>query len=666
MPPMRARRIIALLLAVSLAAACSGDDDTNAAGSTTTAPGSSETGQPADPAVDGCDDLDPTACLLPFPNDAFTVAADTPTGRRLALPLDGMPTNEEGTPIAVDDMNRGDGFSPGSAVLVHVPGLDVEKTGIAPSTDIGRSLDDDAPVVLLDTETGERVPYWAELDARATDEATRLLIVRPAVGLAEGHPIAVGLRDLRGSGGDPVDPAPAWASVGDGSLEPPSRLAHLRQVEATLDDAVGADEDWWLAWDFTVASEPSLSGRLRHIRDAAYEALGDGAPAFTVGEVTDQDGVRRITGTYDVPLFLDSTEPGGRFVLDGEGLPEQGTGTYPARFVCVAPVDPGEPALPIVYGHGLLGSAEEVEGLAAVAGAGMAACATDWIGMSRADLPVVATTLQDLSGFSTQPDRLQQAHVNMSFLGRLLNHPDGFARDRAFQDAEGAAVFDIGSTQFVGNSQGGILGGAASAVSTEWERVVLGVPGMNYSLLLTRSIDWDRFAEIYEAAYTDEVERVLGLSVIQLLWDRGENQAYARHLTADPYDGIEAKRVLLIEAFGDHQVANVSTELLARTIGARVHRPVLGPGRSDDKAPAWDIDELSYDEPFDAALLVWDYGNPPPPAVNVPPREPEHGEDPHGAGTREPRLLAQAFGFLRTGELEDVCGGAPCTSDANG
>mgnify|MGYP007112984214 CR=1 FL=1 len=58
---------------------------------------------------------------------------------------------------------------------------------------------------------------------------------------------------------------------------------------------------------------------------------------------------------------------------------------------------------------------------------------------------------------------------------------------------------------------------------------------------------------------------------------------------------IEPKTVLLIEAFGDHQVANVATEVLARTIAAAVREPGLLDGRSNDVDPQWGI------TPFDAA-----------------------------------------------------------------
>ena len=199
---------------------------------------------------------------------------------------------------------------------------------------------------------------------------------------------------------------------------------------------------------------------------------------------------------------------------------------------------------------------------------------------------------------------------------------------------------------FVGNSQGGVLGGAVSAVTDEWERAVLGVPGVGYNLLLPRSSDWPEFQAVFDPAYPDPIDRVIVLELIQLLWDRGENSAYVQHLTADPYEGVPAKTVLLVEAFGDHQVANVSTAVLARTIGAAVTDPALEPGRSDDVEPYWGIPVLDGFPATTSVLSVWDYGTPAPPTVNLPPTEPEYGEDPHGAGSSEPGVLTQALTFL--------------------
>ncbi len=675
---MRRPLVPVLLFAVVAvgAAACSDDAregaaDTAASTSSTasTVAESTTTGPEDAILVDSlqCDPLDERACLLPWPNDAFTVPdPSTATGRRLDIHPDATPRNAEGVPIDVTDQNRADGFSPGSAVLAFVPGLDLERTGIAPSTDVGASLADDAPVVLLDTTTGDRIPHWGELDAQAP-EGDQLLMIRPAVSLPEGHRIVVGLRNLLDANGDALERGTAFQAAVEGFPEPLERARHFREILAELDaDGVAVDE-LYMAWDFTVASTESLSGRALRARDLAYAAIDDGAPAFTVDQQTDEGGLRIIEGTFEVPNFLTGAgEPGSSLLLDDEGLPVQSTDTpfFTAPYRCLMPLAPSGTQPTIVFGHGLLGSRSQVDGLSFAASAGLAGvCGTDEIGMATEDLPNLALILADLSKFHQQADRMVQGLINQQFLGRLLNSAEGFAGNAAFQTSDGTPLVTVGNTVFVGNSQGGVLGGAMSAVSNEWSRVVLGVPGVNYSLLLTRSSDWPEFQTIFDAAYTDPADRVLALQLIQLLWDRGENNGYVQHLTTDTFPGIDPKRVLLVQAFGDHQVANVSTEVLARTIGAAVYEPALTDGRSPDVDPQWAIPSLADTPDAGAVLVVWDWGTPAPPTVNLPPTEPEYGDDPHGNGSSEPRLLQQALTWLITGEFTDVCAGSPCIGD---
>ena len=669
------RPALSLLIPLALlAAACSDDNSSTPGGSAGTAAATTDGGPTTTAPEDAilldslqCDPLDERACLLPWPNNAFTVPdATTATGRRVDIHPDSTPLSADGVPIDVTDQNRADGFSPGSAILTLVPGLDVETTGIAPSTDIGASLADDAPVVLLDTTNGERIPYWGELDAPAP-EGDQLLMIHPAISLPEGHRIVVGLRNLKDADGALIPRTTAFQAAIDNSPEP---LERARAFRTLLEDlaANGVDiDEVHLAWDFTVASADSLSGRMLHIRSQAYDELGEAAPSFAITAVTDNGATRTIDGTYEVPNFLTGDGgPGNTFDLGADGLPQRNADDpfISADFHCVVPTAPGSPVPPIVYGHGLLGSRGEVDALSFAAELAVAApCATDEIGMSSGDIGNLATILGDLSHFDQQADRMQQGLLNQQFLGRLLNHPLGFASDPAFQAADGSAVIAVGQTQFVGNSQGGILGGAASAISTEWSRVVLGVPGINYSLLLPRSSDWPQFQSIFDVAYTDPVDRVIALQLIQMLWDRGENNGYAQHLTADPYDGFEAKQVLLVQAFGDHQVANVSTEVLARTIGAATRTPVIADGRSNDVTPLWGIDPFDPAAPTNGVVVLWDYGTPAPPPVNLPPTEPEYGQDPHGAGSNEPMVLQQALTFLFTGQVTDPCNGGPCQSD---
>jgi hypothetical protein len=623
-----------------------------------------------------CEFLGQRKCLLPFPNDRFTVADPaTDTGRRVNLASESMPANVGGTHMDPSDWNRNDGFSPGAMILAQIPRLDLEETGAAPITDIGSSLRPRAPIVLVDANTGERHPFFAELDTTATTTEGRALIIRPARNLLEGHRYIVAMRRLKEPNGSRIQPSRAFEVYRDGigtffpAVE--SRRAHFESLFATLALAGIARHNLVLAWDFTVASERNLSERMLHIRDDGFASLGASAPAFSVSQVTEDvndDVLRQVVGTFSVPLYLTGTGgPGSRFAYGPDGLPVR-NGDYTANFVCQIPrsvVDPGggvDPARGVVYGHGLLGSRNEALGLGNAARTNnVVFCATDWIGMSSEDVPNVLQILQDLSRFPTLADRTQQGILNSLFLARLLKDPNGFASHPAFQVA-GEPTHVTGEVFFNGNSQGGIIGGAATAVSTEWTRAVLGVPGMNYSTLLSRSIDFDPFFELIRQSYPDELDRTISYSLIQMLWDRAEANGYAHHMTDDPLPGTPPHQVLLIMAFGDHQVANITTETEARTIGAHVWEPALGAGKSPDVDPQWGIPAVPS-VPFSGSVLViWDFGNPHPPIENVPPREPDFGEDPHGKGRNEPRVLQQVSEFLRTrGTFIDVCGG-PCVS----
>jgi hypothetical protein len=72
-----------------------------------------------------CQPFTSKPCLLPFPNNLYTVKdPSSATGRRVHLPREAMPTNTEGSRVRVGPYNRNDGFSPGSAMVARVPGLD--------------------------------------------------------------------------------------------------------------------------------------------------------------------------------------------------------------------------------------------------------------------------------------------------------------------------------------------------------------------------------------------------------------------------------------------------------------------------------------------------------------------------------------------------------------
>ena len=580
--------------------------------------------------------------------------------------------------------------------------------------------------MLIDAATRRRQLIWAELeypDELGKDPAVQTLVLHPAKNLEEGHRYIVALRNLRRADGTIIQPSAAFRAARDGERTD----SHMESIFRTLRRAGISRSDLFLAWDFTVASERNLSERMLSIRDRAFAELGDtnladlkvagAAPQFVVnpdlpdnlpsqipGEAREQDGVvnfapcsagdpnaceagesnrlvRIVRGRVLVPCFLSTPEcvEGGTFSYGADGLPQRIPGNMAAApFTCIIPraVLTRGPARPSLYGHGLLGDGGQATGGAnqdLASEHNILSCGTDWSGMSTEDLPNIATLLADLSRFASLADRGQQGMLNFLFLGRALIHPDGLSADPAFV-VDGRPTIDTSRLYYTGGSQGGIMGGSLTAVAPDFTRAALGVPAMNYSILLQRSIDFDTYAQIMYRAYPDELERPLVLSLVQLLWDRAEANGYAHHMTRDPYPNTPPHEVILNMAWGDHQVTNWATLVEARTIGARLRAPALEPSRGYDNEFFGIPTIRSY--PATGSLFgVWDVGplrqvngqtkgTPRPPTGNVPNRE---GVDPHGPDASEQASArAQVSAFLQPDALSRIvnaCGLAPCHLD---
>jgi hypothetical protein len=649
-----------------------------------------------------------TLCMLPFPNDYFTRSdPSSPTGRRIDFENAGMPTNVLGQPIQAAPYNASDGFSQGATILLKVPGIettaDVRATGAAPINHIGRYRRPHAPVVVIDAESGKRWPIWVEIDSNAADPAKRLLEIHPAVNFASGHRYVVALRNLRNAAGERIEAPSAFRYYRDRvrSHQPEieARRKHFEGIFKSLKKE-GIDRDeLYLAWDFTVASDRNNYRRALAMRDASFAELGDtdlsdlvpqgGAPSFQVLSVEEDPNpgqiARRVKGTFQVPCYLFPTcAPFGTFQLGADGLPIRNPVPWTANFDCIVPVSvaSGPPASgrPVLYGHGLFGQAGEVASSpqrTLAQAHRMVKCATDEIGMSQSDIPVAISALQDLSRFPALPDRLQQGLLNELYLGRLMISPGGFTGHPAFhQDGTplSPSVLDTSRLYYNGNSQGGIMGGALTALAPDFTRASLGVPGMNYSVLLPRSVDFDPFAQVFYPSYPNETARPLILGLIQMLWDRGEPNGYAHRITDDPLPDTPSHEVLMNVAFGDHQVTIYQADVMARTVGAAAHRPVLYEGRWPDTDVLWGVPSIKRYPYTGSAIYYWDDGpvrpdplNPeavigtePPPYENVPNRS---GRDPHGAPRATPAEQQLVSDFFEGAILQrDDCGGGPCYS----
>jgi hypothetical protein len=696
--------------------------------------------------ADRCDFLDPAVCMQPFPNDYFTVPdSGTDTGRRLNFQSASMPHNSAGVPMDPTDFNHADGFSPGNEIIVHIPEVVAQtafdKTGFVPQTDEHRYADANQPVVVINTDTGQRQPIFAELDSLPAKyggaPADVNLIIRPLRNFDEGGHYIVALRDVKDASGQTVPPPMPFRVYRDRLIttQAPieSRRPHMEDLLSELQGDGIPRANLYMAWDFTVASENSLAGRALALRNAALSQLGDNtpgdgvvdgdSPTFEITNVTDNSDpnnpiLRQVDGVLtNVPCYLNSTDcaPGGRLTIpNGSDTPSttpngvaKDAGADGVKFRCVIPrstIAGGtlHPAQSGLYGHGLLGSYTQVNGQGRLSNLNNSIwCATNFAGFSSDDVSVVISALGDLSNFPKLTDRMLQGFVNFTYLGRALLKADdtgGLNSNPAFQvDPDGAGgasagpVIDTSNLYYEGISQGAIMGGALTALSTDFTQSVLDVTGMNYSTLLSRSTDSAQYLEtggigLY-AHYPNQVERQLIFSLMQLIWDRGEGDGYAQHMTDDPLPDTPAHRVLLQAAVGDFQVSNLTAEVEARTIGASLHTPAIDPGRNWDVNPFLDIPPIgSYPFSGPAALVYYDGGpmswlndspaNTPAgmecpngdpttdpcqgtalePTNNTAPIEDDgYGDDPHGYPRRAADGLAHVVSWLQPGGFIDQC-----------
>jgi hypothetical protein len=642
-------------------------------------------------------------CLFPFPDNRLTRPdRASATKLQVKLPAAAMPRDKNGIAIQPGPYDRNDGFSPGSTIVLRVPGLDnpaaITRTGLVPVTNIAQSLAKRQAIVLIDQATGRRQLIWAELDANAKGASNTDLLIHPAKLLADGRTFIVALRNLRTKSGKLIT-APRWfALLRDGGKLPAAERSQKTRYAAIFKAltraGIAAGKSLYEAWNFTVESQRSLTGRMLAIRNNAFAQLGDTnladsvdsgpAPAFTVTDtkpLVSSTGalLTQVDGTLQVPCYLavcgPSTQPGFHYSSTSlYATPTQTPGNVATTsFECIVPstATPLTPTRVSLYGHGLLGSEDEVHSGAVEAlatGHNMVLCATDFWGLAENDTVNDAAALGNINLFGAVIDRLQQGALNTLYLGRLMLDPAGLASNAAFRTA-GQPMIESSNLYYDGNSQGGIEGGMVTALSPDVRRAVLGVTGIDYAnLLVQRSTDFAPFGAILYPAYPDDSVHPLVLDLMQQLWDRGEPDGYAQQMTTHPLPGTPSHQVLMQIAYGDHQVSMYSAAVEARTVGAAAYQPALdlNTNRSRDRNLLYGLPTIKAFPFAGSAIEIWDSGpghTQPPPLTNTAPADTPANQDPHEDPRNTPSAQAQVSDFLQAnGTVTNVCGGTPCHS----
>src|SRR5688572_24768987 len=236
----------------------------------------------------------------------------------------------------------------------------------------------------------------------------------------------------------------------------------------------------------------------------------------------------------------------------------------------------------IMWGHGLLGDRYQLGALSRAAYThGMITAAVDMQGMAEEDVPPAVIPLTaDFSLFHYIPERLHQGILNHLLLGRLLGDPvAGFDSHVAFQlGTPAVGIIDTSEVYYSGGSQGGIFGLTIMAVTENFPRGFLAVPGANYSTLLHRAAPFALFRALLRVAYPDPLDEQLLVALVQQLWDRADPISYLPHvLPGDLSSPRYPHHVLLHMATCDSQVSNLGTEIAVRSLGI----PQMGPALHD-------------------------------------------------------------------------------------
>lgn len=632
-----------------------------------------------------CDALDPTFCALPWPSDLFLAKDDgTATGRRLVFGPTSLPATAAGVHLDPALFAGLDGYGLGTPVLFDLGPLDFAKLPNEWETLLD-SLAADSPTLLLQlTADGlVRRPHFVEPDKTGVDADT-LTILRPAVILEPNTTYVVALRKLVRPDGTAVPASPAFAALRDGTptTDPgiESRRANFETIFAQLAAAGVERDELTLAWSFHTASLSALHGPLDQATAAAIAAMPNGGTLAVdaVEEATktkgdtglDEDAfvARRVMGTFTAPAVVAPAKVGSAFTRVtnevGEVIAKGSFATpvqlmIPHRALGAGGKGAGEPVGVIVYGHGLLGDEWEVRAghLRRLAEElGYIIAGVPMVGMSEADYPKVATASSNLNGFPVISDGLLQGLVQHHLLVRAAKSG---ALEAALQASVPGLQIDEGRVHFFGGSQGGIFGGTLLATSPDLTRALLGVPGNNYAIMLSRSVNFDPFFKLIRFAYGSDVAVTVGMAAVQLLWDRTDPVSYRGRLargdnaaTGHPAD----KRALLLLSKGDKQVAVVSEEIAARTYPELA---VMQPWDDERSIPG--VVETPYPHKG-SAMILFDFGNPwPKKEGNLPPDN--KLPDPHSRISEVAAASLLVKSFFDVGEVIDVCGGDGCSPD---
>ena len=589
------------------------------------------------------------------------------------------------------DLNGRDGFGTSGTIMFYMDGMKeadgkgfMNNTQLVGHEEIELSTTSRSMTLLLDMDTKELVPHFAEIDYY--DEERPLVIIQSSKTLTRNRRYAIALIDAADVDGSKL-PVSDYLNLllnneSDAhhnlSLSEKRRgLYYRNEVIPTLSNAapwISTDRIQTM-FDFHTASENGQLGNTRKIIESTLDIVasenwgGWGDHNIRVVQMVDyadtcnsdgHDIGRIIDIVVDVPDFMHGNTR--TKVLNEEDVRLGKTkNTAPFDVVIIVPcsVVSGSVAVSATVdcGHGFLGSRQEIRHQGYLTKAanqnGYILFASNWRGLCFLDFPVI------VKAFIANPNELN------SVTGNIMQ---GYANKAAVQHFVNNALFDMEFMTFNGSpvhiskdasvrhvfygiSLGGIFGSAYTTLvsrtnSQLLDGSVLTSAGSPFSLLISRSAIFPGYEFLLSKNLHHKRHIRIFISLMQIYFDAIDG----------PTIGLSGSRpnqrikTLLQSGLGDHVVSSLAFEHMGRDYGASAFasnpRKIHGIQAMDSESNVC-ATEMMYTQPY--AQL---------PKRNVV----------HSVGTSNVHLctrsaepfVLQLIEFVNNGNFLDVCSDHEC------
>jgi len=551
-------------------------------------------------------------CLLPWPSSVFE-HVDPSTATGLALVLSETASFAGLKPTL--DFEGPDGFSAIGSMAAFVP------EGVDPAVlpvDYAASVHENARLAVVDADAtsetyGRRLPFHA--DTVASAEGGALLVLTPLEPFRPGGRYAVVLST------DVLAPTEAMSGLlGLGPMPDGLEdlatyyedLVRLARVEVGFDpDEIG------LLWDFHVRSDAQTTADLRDMADFGRQWIAEHPPIPTLSEPYQLYSRTTYDLTFTVPLWrADRFDPLHR---DADGVPEPVGELEVGGYLMLADNLAAEgPATPILFGHGLGVTAEQMQPTLA--------------GLDLDEGPYVIAAFDfDLHGERGEElDDIVELTGNMNFEGfaaaMLQSAVDVLVATEVMQALTDTPALDglvtEGPVLYLGQSMGSLVGVLAVAISDDLTGAVLNVAGGGLSNVLRHGeiVDVIGMRDALEVLVANgppaDFPADLGYDVLLVVGqpglDRGDPMSFAHHVLRDRFADTPAPAVLVQESTGDGIIPNIMTEALARRMELTLIEPIQLGAAGLERAsaptcgsPATGLAQFTYsDIPFQAHLAL--------------------------------------------------------------